>query len=412
MRKFFVAVLGLAAIGMFGASSYSQTLRQVDGNLKYYKQFSNSLPYARSFFPIGVWFESVTSQADIDLDKDAGLNTYVVLTANSDLSLVETNGMYAILQQDEWKDNAAAQANPNVVGWELFDEVDMQMPPADGRAALDAILAGLPQDGRLRYNNYGKGVMFWQGDADAEQFVNDFQQPTSVDTYWFSDPHIAGSSEGGALLNNGNAMTYTQTRRASNYGYTVDRVRALDAMDGSRKPIWNFVEVGWPFTETEAQGARAIGPGEVKAAVWHSIIAGARGIVYFNHSFGGPYQTQHALRDPNYASIRTVVRQTNNLIKALATVLNSSFVDGYVTHGANVRSMVKLNEDPNGDGKYYIFAGSTENVSSSATFTVTGVTTGTAFVVGEQQRTIPIVGGQFSDTFANGNAIHIYRIDP
>jgi hypothetical protein len=93
-------------------------------------------------------------------------------------------------------------------------------------------------------------------------------------------------------------------------------------------------------------------------------------------------------------------------------VLNSSFVDGYVTHGANVRSMVKLNEDPNGDGKYYIFAGSTENVSSSATFTVTGVTTGTAFVVGEQQRTIPIVGGQFSDTFANGNAIHIYRIDP
>ena len=29
-----------------------------------------------------------------------------------------------------------------------------------------------------------------------------------------------------------------------------------------------------------------IAPEEVRAAVWHSLIAGARGIVYFNHSFG------------------------------------------------------------------------------------------------------------------------------
>ncbi len=54
------------------------------------------------------------------------------------------------------------------------------------------------------------------------------------------------------------------------------------------------MEVGWPFTETAAQGARAIQPEEIQAAVWHSLIAGARGIVYFNHSFGGPDQTQHA----------------------------------------------------------------------------------------------------------------------
>ena len=59
------------------------------------------------------------------------------------------------------------------------------------------------------------------------------------------------------------------------------------------QPIWSFVEVGWPFTETAAQGGGLLLPEEIKAAVWHSIIAGARGIIYFNHSFGGPDQTQH-----------------------------------------------------------------------------------------------------------------------
>ena len=74
------------------------TLREIDGGPDYFAQFDNSLPSDPSFFPIGVWFESVTSQADINLDKDVGLNLYVVLTGNSNLSLVQNNGMYAILQ--------------------------------------------------------------------------------------------------------------------------------------------------------------------------------------------------------------------------------------------------------------------------------------------------------------------------
>ena len=55
------------------------TLEQVDGGTSYYARFSNALPGGSSYFPIGVWFESVISQADIK-DKDVGLNTYVVMT--------------------------------------------------------------------------------------------------------------------------------------------------------------------------------------------------------------------------------------------------------------------------------------------------------------------------------------------
>ena len=81
------------------------TLRAIDGGPNYYPQFTNS-PTDPNFFPIGVWFESILDQGDINLDKAAGLNLYVVLTRNSNLSLIQNNGMYAILQSSEWRNSA------------------------------------------------------------------------------------------------------------------------------------------------------------------------------------------------------------------------------------------------------------------------------------------------------------------
>ena len=54
-----------------------------------------------AFFPIGVWFESVSPPGDIALDEDAGLNTYVVLTDTSQtqFGLVDQAGMSMIVTQ-------------------------------------------------------------------------------------------------------------------------------------------------------------------------------------------------------------------------------------------------------------------------------------------------------------------------
>ena len=105
----------------------------------------------------------------------------------------------------------------------------------------------------------------------------------------------------------------------SNYGAIVNRVRNLISPLGS-KPMWNFVEVGWPFTETASQGARTIAPEEIRAAVWHSLIAGARGIIYFNHSFGGPCTTQNVLRSScgGYPAVRAMVTSVNAQIQSIA----------------------------------------------------------------------------------------------
>ena len=50
-------------------------------------------------------------------------------------------------------------------------------------------------------------------------------------------------------------------------------------------PVWNFVELGHPFPDD--QGG-TITTQQMRAAVWSSIINGARGIIYFVHNFGGP----------------------------------------------------------------------------------------------------------------------------
>jgi hypothetical protein len=382
----------------FTVSAPAANLRPVDGGPNYYAQFSYPLPSDASYFPLGVWGSYDLTQANIEKDKEAGLNLYVWPADNSiPLERFAANGMRALLTDDWYGVPGVATSNANA-GYMLADEVDMTQGPNGGYETMAALNTQAPADGRARYANYGKGVMFWESDGEAQRFVNEFQQLVSNDIYWFTDPNLDSPAEGPHFLTSiGQTVVL---KRAANYGYTVDRMRYLDSLDGKRKPIWNFVEVGWPFTESAAQGGRAILPAEIRAAVWHSIIAGARGIVYFNHSFGGPNTTHHVLRPPSF--VKAAVESTNAQITELAPVLNSPFEDGFASASDDVRLMTK-----NHNGTRYIFAGSRENTASTPTFTVAS---GTTAVVEGEGRSIPIVNGRFSDSFRDGNAIHIYRI--
>jgi hypothetical protein len=61
-------------------------------------------------------------------------------------------------------------------------------------------------------------------------------------------------------------------------------------------------------------------------------------------------------------------------------------------------------------GKFYVFAANKENIARTATFDLPCVGNATATVV-DEGRSMSITNGRFSDTFADGNAVHIYRID-
>ncbi len=386
------------------------SLRDIDGGVDYYEQFEQSLPSSPDYFPLGVWFESVRNTGDTAQDRSVGLNTYVELTADSDLSVARDAGMFALPsfeapeangfmvtdEPDMWAGPGSAPWTGNDPGKDICVPVDALC----GFTVMETLLQRAPP-GVPTYVNYGKGVAFWNSDEDAARFVN-YTDIVSADTYWFTDPNICGPIEGGrGPGEDGEEMSVADCRLAANYGWTVQRVRDLVSPEGS-KPVWNFVEVGHPF---EADSSPTITGEQIRAAVWAGIIHGARGVIYFNHNFGGDCFSQHVLRDACGDAVRPAVTAVNAQITELAPVLNAPFVEGMVTVQGPADVAVKLHDDT-----FTLIAGSTDPASHEVTFTSKCTTADTATVLGED-RTLPVVEGAFTDTFVDGNAVHLYRLD-
>ena len=377
-------------------------LAQPDGGPNYYGRFTNPLSTSPAYFPIGVWGAYNQTAANRNLDADVGLNLYVWAgdpafwddVAADAVRLLRRRGAARHREPEPRERLGAARRDRHAAGAGRLS----------GRDRLDQ--ERLPADGTARYANYGKGIFpGWETDEQFACFV-EAQDLQSDDIYWFTDPNACTSiGEGPSLFGLGRALTQAECRRASNYGVVVDRMRRLDARDGVRKPIWAFVEVGHPFNEAPPQSPTITGP-QIRAAVWHSIIAGARGIIYFQHSFGigqPCYGDHHTLRSDCHGN-RQAVRSVNAQVKAVAPVLNAPFVTSGHSAAGDVKHMVKFS-----GGKFYIFAGA-HNGGGQATFSVPCVGGATAVVEGEN-RSVPVNGGQWTDLFADPNAIHIYRID-
>ncbi len=388
-----------------------------EGGPAYYEKFGPARAAGLTdpgFFPIGVWFESVLSGAEVARDKAAGLNTYVELTSNSDIGVVRRGGMKALVSE------RFAGLGEESVGWLLTDEPDMWAGPGSGRwtgkspgkgkvcateepcgyDVLRQLTKLFPEkDGRLRYANYGKGVMFWESDDEAAEFVNAWTDVVSADIYWYTDPGVCTShSEGRAL-----GVPADKCRRAANYGRTMDRIRHLDGLDGKRQPVWAFVEVGHPFAEKDSP---TITGGQIAGAVMNSLIHEARGILYFNHNFGGRCVSQHVLRDDCGAAVRPAVTELNRRVTELAPVLNSP------SYGWEFNPIMDtmLKEH---DGDFYVFAmPGTDGGTGTQRLTLPPGLRGSRAEVLFENRSVPIEAGSFQDTFAEEFSYHVYRIKP
>jgi hypothetical protein len=378
------------------------TLQQVDGGLGYFGQFSNSFPTSPDYFMIASWCRPAFDQAQhFDDYKDFGLNT-LICVENPELTneaMIRANGFKTIIQAGER--TRFNDLGSETAGWHVTDEIDMTQ---DGEnkcpAALDQAKRDMavPSDRRLVHNNYGKGVGIWSSiglgqwtDAKAACYVN-YQDLTSIDTYWFTDE---------------NESSHRQFEHGWGYGQDVARLRYLDGLDGVRKPQFAWVELG-----PAGYGAhRSILPMEIRSAVWHALIAGARAVAYFDHNFGLSCRGS-TIRGECYPENRAMAQAVNQQVKDLAPVLNSPFVTaGHLISGAPTRRMVKWHA---ATGKVYVFL-ATEN-GGSATFSMPCIGNATAVRLAPSNlpgegASIPVNNGSFTDAFADKNAVHIYRID-
>ena len=441
-RVALILMLAASAVGVQGSApgrADAFTIAQVDGGPHYYGQFSHSLPDNPHFFPIMAWLRPAEEQGDIAAYMDFGLTGLVGVEnpEGAQESRLRQAGLHTLVQADERTrfDDLGAETS----GWVLGDEQDMQLGPTACPGAVNAVKAGLPHDDRLRFNGYGKGVLEWETDDEAKCWLQQ-QDVSAADTYWFTDPG-KGAERFGYL-----------------YGKNVSRLRYLRALGGgSPEPIWMDVELGWPFTEAAAQGGRRILPAEARSAVWHSIIAGARGIIYFDHNFG-PATPGSTIRREGYADTRATMKSVNAQITALAPVLNSPTVVSGWSQGEGTDTMVKwavggkakkkrcgskhgqkqrrkCKKKAKGSaaaskkrkkscgttgkkncgratpkGALYVFAGATRSPVEGR-FSLPCVGKTRAAVLGENRK-LPVRHGSFSDRFADANAIHIYRVRP
>lgn len=393
------------------------SLRNVDGGNQFYGTFKNSFPTSPDFFPLGVWAAQANSPQDIASDRALGINTYVLSLEGSNDRLIKDSGMFALPDGP----------NPSAAGQLLTDEADMWAGAGDapwtGELGAGSDTTGsrpcIPRDAQcgftvmmqlrdkvagdvLTYANYGKGVTFWLTPEQAGRFVNEFQDVVSADNYWFTDPNICASHEGGVLKHNGeDDLSPSECRLAANYGLTTRYVRSL-VRPIAAMPVWNFVELGHPFTEDDSG---TITPAELRAAVWSSVINGARGIIYFAHNFGGSCPSYNVLRDQCGDPIRAELTAVNDQIRRLAPVLNAPFFDGYARSDAPVDLTVKRREDSN-----YVLVGATRNEPVDATITLSCGDATSAEVI-DENRTVPVTNRSFHDTFADGNAVHLYKIN-
>jgi hypothetical protein len=376
-------------------------LREVDGGLRYYARFANGLPTRPTYYPIGAWIRPAHDREHFGDYRKFGMNLFVAVEAPgfANEAMIRANGMRTLIQADER--TRFHGLGSEAAGWLLEDEVDMRFGPgADtancrgrGYDVMRNAAKSVPADRRLHYANYGKGVLEWNSTAESSCWINRFQQVVSTDYYWFTDPNARGDNPLYGL--------------GSSYGENVKRVRYLDGLDRKRQPVWNFVELGWPWGEDPATHGGRILPAEIRSAVWHSIIAGARGIIYFDHNFG-PGARDSTIMEEGYEDNRIAASRVNAQIKRLARVLNAPFVtsrhSATDTMDGTVRYMVKW-----ANGKLWLFAGA-DRGGGNATFKIPCVGNARASVFGEG-RTLRISRGSFTDSFADKNAVHIYRID-
>jgi hypothetical protein len=407
------------------------TLQQIDGGPNYYA--NNGFTYAHnagwddSFFPIGPWLASIGDQSDVNRWKDLGFDTAFTLTADSSLSLLRSNNISAILQRDEL--DRFGSLGPETVGILSADE------PSTYSNGVSTPLSTTPnsvQDGRFWWMNNTHNILQGGdlgGVPTSQVLSNLITTPNgtnrhidahSTDLYWFAGAEAPfWRSVGGDLYGLGRDATSDEMSRGSNYGFMVDWARSYQTTYSI--PIFQFVETGGPYTE-DTSASNYITPPELNWAVWSSIIHGARGIIYFNHTFAGPGDSFDNVADPYYQtvqpgqtiSIYDQVKATDALVEQLAPVLNSPTALGYVTVSptpTTFNGIETMAKDYN--GQFYIFADTRDSETQTnipATFTINDPNATSVTVVNEN-RTIPVTNGVFTDTFARAWTEHIYQVN-
>jgi hypothetical protein len=185
----------------------------------------------------------------------------------------------------------------------------------------------------------------------------------------------------------------------------------MKSISQGRKPVWGYVETTSP-TPNEPT------PQQVYNATWAHLIAGANGIVYFDHRFADSDVTQDFAAMLHDAPMKAKVTALAADIQALAVPLKdndrglvTAWTSSNTTAGPKGGTFgVPLHFTTRRDAtKTYLFAQAIRPGTTTGTFTVPSAAGKTITVRGESRTLTADGSGVFSDSFASDYAVHLYE---
>ena len=477
-----VIALGLAIAGQVGTSDpvpsavISSTagnrvaLTPIEGGPTYFANLSPKSAWLDSHILLGAWLEQPENATEVGYDAAMGENIYWSLGARPgvsgtvDYNVIRAGGMHIEAPSED------ANTGSETVGFHGSDEADLDYGPGSNRWAnngtynpsacvafracgytaakfyfsgnrTDVTGAPLPYtiDGREVSQGLGKGVLFFETNSQAAPFLK-YSDILSADDYWLTDQHNLNWVNGACDLapsssacggGRGPGLNRAQAELPANYYWNVTRLATLQARNGPSKPIVMDVETGCP-----GSNGTCATPASSTAAAWQALIAGARGIIWFQHDFsfaggGSPdgcdgvtadFRTfidgsnpsspmYNCQQSPGVTLHDVVVAITafDRKVQSLNGVLLSPTAHGYVNTTGDVDTMAKAH-----NGFCYVFAGSGKPATppqnnQKVTFRLADGYSG-PITVYDENRTLKAANGVFQDTFANKDSVHIYAI--
>jgi hypothetical protein len=318
-----------------------------------YDKWKNGLSPRDDYFPIAVWLQN---PRNANRYREAGINLYVGLwkgPTEEQLSTLKAAGMQVICAQTETGLNSPHA--DVIVGWMHGDEPDNAQPRRSGgygppiepkviqenyrrireRDSTRPVLLNLGQG--VAYDNYiGRGVRRNRME-DYPEYIRGCDI-VSFDIYpvVHDKPEIAGKLE-----------------------FVPKGVRRLRDWSDGKKIVWNCIECS-RISNTEVKPTAE----QIRAEVWMSIIAGARGIIYFVHQFEPSFQEASVLADP---PLLAAITELNQQIASLAPVLNRPSLLDAVDLRSDVQDAVLQIMCKEYEGSLYVFLANERNVEAEVT---------------------------------------------
>ncbi len=383
-------------------------LQQIDGGAGYFAKWKNGFPASASFLPIGVY----PAQASPSELAAEGINFFTPMRD-------ETAGTWCpVWSNPDGNDMSGVDAQPGFYAGGSFYQSSGQ--PWGQRAAFDVFgdeLDGnpshwfdcLPSSISSHNESVGNGAGLSAAAfeaAEAASHAADSSRPLYIPTtvtfmdggksYFYTGSQKAAICTGADIFS---FDVYPLVMRDGHVWDMYDQIQEARGYCRDSRPVMAFTEM-----DHMDDGSVYPQPAQTAAEVWNAIIGGARGVEYFdqysNIAETGYTGNGHYAAGAMYDAITT----TDAEVTALAPIINAPFAEKYVTASGAMSVMAKYY-----DGHFYVFAIPHASGSQKVTFTLAGAPGGTMTVLNEN-RTVPVSGGKFSDTFANEDTVHVYEL--